>query len=194
MLGPHRYGRRGSAAHQDGCAAGSGPERLPTMMDAMGRLGRELHSGGFAMPLLDHFHPPLQGHRHWEGFHGRWAAAMTDGLNENLPPEYFAEFQVTLGTRIEVDVATFTEDSAPRRLVLMAPRRPSRRASGRRPRPLPCCRPFSPTTSRCMSSAAWPVPRSSRPSNSSARATRIVTKPGGPSLPSAPLTCSGGSG
>ena len=65
------------------------------------------------MPLLDHFHPPLQGHRHWEGFHGRWAAAMTDGLNENLPPEYFAEFQVTLGTRIEVDVATFTEDGAP---------------------------------------------------------------------------------
>src|SRR5205823_14389524 len=64
------------------------------------------------MPLLDHFHPPLQGHRHWEGFHGRWAAAISDGLNESLPPEYFAEFQVTLGTRIEVDVATFTEDGA----------------------------------------------------------------------------------
>lgn len=62
------------------------------------------------MPLLDHFHPPLQGHRHWEGFHGRWAAAISDRLNENLPQEYFAEFQVTLGTRIEVDVATFTED------------------------------------------------------------------------------------
>ena len=30
-------------------------------------------------------------------------------LNENLPEEYFAEFQVTLGTRVEVDVATFTE-------------------------------------------------------------------------------------
>jgi hypothetical protein len=61
------------------------------------------------MPLLDHFHPPLQGHRHWEGFHGRWAAAISDALNEVLPAEYFAEFQVTLGTRIEVDVATFTE-------------------------------------------------------------------------------------
>jgi hypothetical protein len=61
------------------------------------------------MPLLDHFHPPLQGRRHWEGFHGRWAAAMADALNEILPQEYFAEFQVTLGTRVEVDVATLTE-------------------------------------------------------------------------------------
>jgi hypothetical protein len=62
------------------------------------------------MPLLDHFHPPLLGHRHWEGFHGRWAAAMADALNESLPPEYFAEFQITLGARIEVDVGTFTEE------------------------------------------------------------------------------------
>jgi hypothetical protein len=62
------------------------------------------------MPLLDHFHPPLQGQRHWEGFHGWWAATIAGRLNEHLlPPEYFAEFQVTLGTRIEVDVATFTE-------------------------------------------------------------------------------------
>jgi hypothetical protein len=66
------------------------------------------------MPLLDHFHPPLQGRRHWEGFHGWWAAAIAGRLNEQLlPPEYFAEFQVTVGTRIEVDVATFTEDAAP---------------------------------------------------------------------------------
>jgi hypothetical protein len=64
------------------------------------------------MPLLDHFHPPLLGHRHWEGFHGRWAAAMADSLNESLPAEYFAEFQVTLGTHVEVDVATFEEESA----------------------------------------------------------------------------------
>jgi hypothetical protein len=65
------------------------------------------------MPLLDHFHPPLLGHRHWEGFHGRWAAAMSDALNERLPAEYFAEFQVTVGTRVEVDVATFTESGTP---------------------------------------------------------------------------------
>jgi hypothetical protein len=62
------------------------------------------------MPLLDHFHPPLLGSRHWEGFHGWWAAAIAGTLNEKLLPEdYFAEFQVTLGTRIEVDVATLSE-------------------------------------------------------------------------------------
>jgi hypothetical protein len=65
------------------------------------------------MPLLDHFHPPLQGRRHWEGFHGWWAAAIAGSLNEILPQEYFAEFQVTHGTRIEVDVATFTDNGVP---------------------------------------------------------------------------------
>jgi hypothetical protein len=65
------------------------------------------------MPLLDHFHPPLLGQRYWEGFHGRWAAAISDALNESLPADYFSEFQVTLGTRIEADVATFQEDRSP---------------------------------------------------------------------------------
>jgi hypothetical protein len=68
------------------------------------------------MPLLDHFHPPLQGRRHWEGFHGWWAAAIAGTLNDKLPQDYFAEFQVTVGTRIEVDVATFTEDAVPESL------------------------------------------------------------------------------
>lgn len=62
------------------------------------------------MPLLDHFHSPLSGRRHWEGFHGGWASAISDFLNEVLPPDYFAEFQVKFGTSIEVDVATFAEN------------------------------------------------------------------------------------
>ncbi len=70
------------------------------------------------MPLLDHFHPPLSGQRHWEAFHGWWAAAIAGALNEDLlPAEYFAEFQVTLGTRIEVDVATFAESNFPGRVL-----------------------------------------------------------------------------
>jgi hypothetical protein len=65
------------------------------------------------MPLLDHFHPPLKGQRHWEGFHARWAAAIADVLNADLlPPDYFAEFQVTLSTRVEVDVGTFDRQAA----------------------------------------------------------------------------------
>lgn len=65
------------------------------------------------MPLLDHFHAPLRGRRHWEAFHGRWAAAMADALNEKLlPPDYFAEFQIHVGPSVEVDVGTFEEDEA----------------------------------------------------------------------------------
>jgi hypothetical protein len=74
------------------------------------------------MPLLDHFHPPLLGQRHWEGFHGWWAAAIAGRLNEHLlPPEYFAEFEVTLSTRVEVDVATFSEDGVPEHPVAVVP-------------------------------------------------------------------------
>lgn len=62
---------------------------------------------GHAMPLLDHFHPPLKGQRRWESFHGYWASAIGGALNSGLlPPGYFAEMQVTLGTQIEVDVAS----------------------------------------------------------------------------------------
>src|SRR5438105_5887421 len=59
------------------------------------------------MPLLDHFHPPLRTRRHWEGFHGRWASAIADALNEKLPAGYFAEPQVSVGGRVEVDVGAF---------------------------------------------------------------------------------------
>jgi hypothetical protein len=59
------------------------------------------------MPLLDHFHPPLYPGRHWESFHAIWAAAIVGALNETiLPPSYFAEAQVHIGSRVEVDVAT----------------------------------------------------------------------------------------
>jgi hypothetical protein len=64
------------------------------------------------MPLLDHFHPPLLGRRHWDGFHAAWAAVMADALNEVLPSEYFAEFHLRRGTRTEAEVATCTEERA----------------------------------------------------------------------------------
>jgi hypothetical protein len=69
--------------------------------------------GERSMPLLDHFHPPLLGRRHWEGSHSQWAAAMSDMLNQRLPANYFAEFQVKLGTRIEVEIAVETRAWAP---------------------------------------------------------------------------------
>jgi hypothetical protein len=64
------------------------------------------------MPLLDHFHPPLSDERHWESFHSAWAGEIMAHLNQGvLPPGYFAEAQVHLGGRVEVDVASFAKDT-----------------------------------------------------------------------------------
>ncbi len=65
------------------------------------------------MPLLDHFHPPLSVERPWEGFHSAWASTIAVRLNEGqLPPDYFAMPLVTVGGRVEVDVATFESGAA----------------------------------------------------------------------------------
>jgi hypothetical protein len=59
------------------------------------------------MPLLDHFHPPLHGSRRWEGFHHSWATFIAQQLNQDiLPPDYFAESEISLGPELEIDVAT----------------------------------------------------------------------------------------
>jgi hypothetical protein len=60
------------------------------------------------MPLLDHFHAPLRGQRHWEGFHHAWAVNMTQHLNRAvLPDGFFAESEISLGATLEIDVAGF---------------------------------------------------------------------------------------
>lgn len=60
--------------------------------------------------LLDHFHPPINQRRSWEGFHGLWAAALVEKLNRDvLGPDYFADMQVHIGSQVEVDIATLEE-------------------------------------------------------------------------------------
>jgi hypothetical protein len=62
-----------------------------------------------AMPVLDHFHPPLSEERHWEGFHSKWANVLVDELNQKLLPKgYFAEPHIHMGPRVEIDAATFS--------------------------------------------------------------------------------------
>lgn len=63
------------------------------------------------MGLLDHFHPPLEGRRHWHSFHHAWATYITEALNRFLPERYFAEASVQFG--LEIDVATFDESNVP---------------------------------------------------------------------------------
>ncbi len=59
------------------------------------------------MPLLDHFHPPLHGPRRWEGFHRAWATVIAQQLNRDaLPPDYFAEPEISVGPEMEINVAT----------------------------------------------------------------------------------------
>jgi len=57
------------------------------------------------MPLLDHFQAPLDPRRAWESFHSRWANSIADQLNEVLPPRFFAQVQIHLGSQVEADVA-----------------------------------------------------------------------------------------
>lgn len=62
------------------------------------------------MPLRDHFHPPLDDLRHWEGLHGGWPMMIVASLRSKLPPQYFAEPRVHSGASAEIDVATFEHE------------------------------------------------------------------------------------
>jgi len=62
------------------------------------------------MPLRDHFRPPLDNSRHWEGFHGQWPAMMVQALVRKLPNRYFAEPRIHPGGSAQIDVTTFHEE------------------------------------------------------------------------------------
>src|SRR5207245_11065813 len=81
------------------------------------------------MPLLDHFQPPLSVSHPWKGFHSAWANAITNQLNEVLPPGYYAIPEVPLGDQVEIDVATLEHSDGAERgavvaTVIWAPPRP----------------------------------------------------------------------
>jgi len=45
---------------------------------------------GGAMPLRDHFHPPLAPLFHWESFHSAWASGLTNDLNGSVLPDQYS--------------------------------------------------------------------------------------------------------
>jgi hypothetical protein len=63
------------------------------------------------MPLRDHFRPPLDNLRHWEGFHATWPVMMVALLRRKLPPRYFAEPRVHSEASAEIDVTTFEHEA-----------------------------------------------------------------------------------
>jgi hypothetical protein len=68
------------------------------------------HEEGTAMPLRDHFRPPLDDETSWEGFHGQWPAMIVARLSRILPRRYVAAPRVHLGAVIEIDVAAYEKD------------------------------------------------------------------------------------
>ncbi len=62
------------------------------------------------MALRDHFRPPLDDLRHWEGFHATWPVMIVALLRRQLPPRYFAEPRVHTGASAEIGVATFEDE------------------------------------------------------------------------------------
>jgi hypothetical protein len=54
------------------------------------------------MPLRDHFRPPLDDRRHWEGFHATWPVMIVALLRQKLLPRYFAQPRVHSGDAYEV--------------------------------------------------------------------------------------------
>src|SRR5260221_13215472 len=65
------------------------------------------------MPLRDHYRPPLDDTRHWEGFHATWPVMIVALLRQKLPRRYFAEPRVHSGSSAEIDVATFETEGDP---------------------------------------------------------------------------------
>src|SRR5437870_11503524 len=65
------------------------------------------------MPLLDHFHPPLDRDHRWESFHANWSTRIADALTELLPPDFVAEEQSHSGANLEIDVATYQKQTGP---------------------------------------------------------------------------------
>ena len=110
------------------------------------------------MPLLDHFHPPLYPHHHWESFHSNWATRIADGIAAVLPAEFQVEEHTHAGVGFEIDVAAYQEQLSacgywPRLVRRWQPwlRRPMLRLS-----PIARFRPRSPTPLRSASSAPPP--------------------------------------
>jgi len=53
------------------------------------------------MPLRDHFHPPVNKRRSWEGFYGAWPAMIVMALARRMSLGYVAEPRVHLGASYE---------------------------------------------------------------------------------------------
>jgi Protein of unknown function (DUF4058) len=68
---------------------------------------------GLIMPLLGHFHTPLDERYPWESFYSGWATRIADQLSERVPAEFVVAEQTHSGNYLEIDVATIEDSAAP---------------------------------------------------------------------------------
>src|SRR5687767_10470485 len=61
----------------------------------------------FAMPLRDHFRPPVNRHHAWDELHGGWPMKIVEAIQPLLPANFTAAPQVHLGGAVEIDVGTY---------------------------------------------------------------------------------------
>ena len=66
------------------------------------------------MPLRDHFRPPVSRQVSWEEIHGGWPMVIVQQLKKQLPPGFVSGPKVHSGSQIEIDIATYEWDGAPR--------------------------------------------------------------------------------
>jgi hypothetical protein len=66
------------------------------------------------MPLRDHFRPPVSNQVSWEEIHGMWPARIVLQLRTLLPKGYVAGPKIHAGSQVEIDVAAFEQEDAPR--------------------------------------------------------------------------------
>jgi hypothetical protein len=64
------------------------------------------------MPLLDHFHAPLDERYPWESFHSGWATRIAHQLSERVPEEFVVAEHTHSGSNLEIDIATFADSGA----------------------------------------------------------------------------------
>src|SRR5437868_4627719 len=64
-----------------------------------------------AMPLRDHFRPPVSKRSSWEGFHSGWPMRIVEELGSRLPDGFVAEPHVRLGSFYEIDVCAFEQEA-----------------------------------------------------------------------------------
>lgn len=63
------------------------------------------------MPLRDHFRPPVSNRHRWDAVHGGWPMEIVRTLFGLLPPGFQAEPKIHLGSPVEIDVATYEDDT-----------------------------------------------------------------------------------